>query len=159
MRERIKVDIASYKDRLNYDPNTGVFTWKIFPKGKITKGLIAGGKMKNGYAYIGKPHIYAHCLAWMFVHGEIPQGMVIDHINGNPGDNRIANLRCVSEKVNLQNQRKIKRNNSSGYLGVKFDVRHNTYSAVISLGGFKTPEEAFEWYLKAKRVLHEGNTL
>ena len=45
----------------------------------------------------------AHRVVWILTHGEIQEGMVIDHINRDPSDNRIENLRCVSQAVNLSN--------------------------------------------------------
>ena len=43
-----------------------------------------------------------HRKVWKSVYGEIPKGMVIDHINGNTLDNRIENLQCITQKQNIQ---------------------------------------------------------
>jgi hypothetical protein len=42
--------------------------------------------------------ITKHRAIWMRVHGEIPKGYIIHHINGNKQDNRIENLECISHR-------------------------------------------------------------
>jgi hypothetical protein len=95
--------------------------------------------------------------------GEWPKGL-IDHVNGVKDDNRFANLRVVDETGNSQNIRKPNRRNKSGFMGVIFF--QNKWRASIThkgkthwLGDFKTPEEAHEAYLIAKRKLHTACTL
>ncbi|WP_162475414.1 HNH endonuclease signature motif containing protein [Candidatus Erwinia dacicola] len=73
---------------------------------------------------------YVHRVVWEIHHGEIPEGMVIDHINGNPSDNRIENLRCVSQQINLLNKRKQK-NNTSGITGVGFHKQRRKWRAIF----------------------------
>jgi hypothetical protein len=59
----------------------------------------------------------------IFLHHEIlgrpPKGMVTDHINRNPLDNRRVNLRFCTHSQNHANEEKHK-NNTSGYRGVTF---------------------------------------
>jgi len=96
--------------------------------------------------------------------------MGIDHIDGNPSNNNIYNIREASDGQNHQNLKKHKKHNKSGFLGVETlcngNLRKNPYSSRIRLNGvakylgmFKTPEEAHEAYLKAKREIHPFNTL
>lgn len=155
------------KRALNYDPESGVFTWLLREdcsnrfNGKWA-GKKAGSLRRDGRVFIfmsGKMFA-AHRLAWLYVYGEWPVNS-IDHINGDPSDNRIENLRDVSHTGNTQNLRGPKRNNVSGYLGVVFDKRWGKFDARIatngkrtSLGRFDTAEEASEAYLAAKRALH-----
>ena len=69
---------------------------------------------------IGKSKIYSiHRIIWEMFNGPIPTGMVIDHMNGNPWDNRIENLRVVTHRQNVQNAKKSKRN-TSGITGVRW---------------------------------------
>jgi hypothetical protein len=92
----------------------------------------AGGKTKSGHCIVsmnGKRE-YVHRVVWEIHHGEIPEGMVIDHINGDPSDNRIENLRCVSQKINLLNKRKQK-NNTSGIAGVGFHKQRRKWRATF----------------------------
>jgi HNH endonuclease/AP2 domain len=95
--------------------------------------------------------------------GKLPKAF-IDHINGNPGDNAIENLREATQAENNQNIKGAQKNNSGGILGVR--KRNQKWAAEICsrgiryrLGRFATPEEARNAYLEAKRVLHPFNTL
>lgn len=149
---------------LDYNPETGVFTWRV-KAGVRMPGTIAGSPDSLGYIKIAfrKKDYRAHRLAWLYVYGEWPADMV-DHIDGNPANNAIANLRDVSTVVNQQNHRKAKRTNKSGLLGVSRKAKCSTArikvgDKVIFLGCFKTDEEAHAAYLEAKRLLHAGCTI
>ena len=154
------------KQMLSYDPETGVFTWLIRPSKAVKAGTIAGHVDKLiGYNTIGiKGKIYkAHRLAWLYVYGEWPTAL-IDHINGQKADNRIANLRIVLADGNSQNVRKPNRRNKSGFMGVIFF--QNKWRATMSykgktkfLGDYATPEEAHQVYLEAKRKYHAACTI
>ena len=72
----------------------------------------------------------------------------VDHINGKPNDNRIENLRIVSHKNNMKNE-KLYNNNTSGHKGVYFSKREKKWKAAIKsdnvvyhLGTFNTKDEA-----------------
>jgi hypothetical protein len=149
------------KELLHYDPNTGIFTWCINKRGcKI--GNIAGYCDPKNYIIIGiNGKLYgAHRLAWLYVYGIWPKDQ-IDHIDGNPNNNRISNLRECDNRGNQQNKTKQK-NNKSGYLGVYFyrnkwvaQIKHQ--KKVYHLGRYNTPEEAHDAYLRAKAKLHSFN--
>lgn len=108
----------------------------------------------------------AHRLAWLFSNGQWPS-QVIDHIDGNPQNNRIANLRDASIQANQENQRRAQRSNrSSGLLGSHFDAQTGRWMAKISvmnktihIGRYDTPQEAHTAYVSAKRNLHKGGML
>ena len=99
----------------------------------------------------------------LFVHRLImdaPKGMHVDHINGNPLDNRKSNLRICTHAENQRN-RGANKNNTSGYKGVHWskttkkwraEIRHDNKS--IHMGYFKTPEEAARAYDKKAKELH-----
>lgn len=70
-----------------------------------------------------------HRLAWMYVHGEFPNGD-IDHINRVRNDNRLTNLRVVNRCVNQQN-RSLQVNNTSGVAGVIYGKKSNSWIARI----------------------------
>lgn len=63
-------------------------------------------------------------IIWELFNGKIPEGMQIDHVNGDSTDNRISNLRCVTNKINSHNQKK-KSTNTSGVTGVDLLVNTN----------------------------------
>lgn len=137
------------KALLHYDPVTGVFTWLVSPSFTVKAGDKAGNVTPKGYWQIGinRKRYLAHRLAWLYVHGVFPEKDV-DHINRNPADNRIVNLRDVSNQFNLFNTSKQK-DNTSGYKGVTFMPKVKKWQAQIRmnskkvyLGTFDTPERA-----------------
>ena len=157
---------------LDYDPETGVFTWKTRPASMFRDGRKSAeheasiwnakwagstaGTLQKGYCRISvhaRRHS-AHRLAWLLVHGEWPDGDV-DHIDGNRLNNRIANLRLATRSQNLANARKSNRN-TSGLKGVSWNKKSQRWMAQICadnhrlyLGLFDTPEEAHAAYLAA----------
>ena len=155
------------KEMLDYNLETGVFRWKISTNRRIKIGAIAGTKNWNLYFIIplnGKRY-RAHRLAWMYVYGTWPV-YDIDHINGNPSDNRFNNLRDVTTSHNTQNQTKPHKRNKCGLLGVSWHTVGKCWRARICtngvqmlIGHFKTPEEAHQAYLGAKRKYHAGCTI
>lgn len=155
------------KEYLEYYPETGLFVWKKVNKVNQRKvGDIAGSLRKDdGYISImvsGKAYKATH-LAHLYMTGELPT-LYMDHINGVRNDNRWSNLRQVTMQVNNHNQRKPRKDNKTGYLGVssfgsKFRACIRVNSKRIHLGLFPSPEEAYETYLVARRQLLEGNTL
>lgn len=146
---------------LNYEKETGVFTWRVNRGGGARAGDIAGCLKKNGYIYvmaIGKSYL-AHRLAWLFTHGIWPSEQ-IDHINGRRHDNRILNLRECTSAENGQN-RKINSNNRSRLTGVYWIFSRDKWKAQIKVGGeirhlgyYSTKEQAHATYLAAKADLH-----
>lgn len=152
-----EVTLERLREALSYEPTTGVFTWRV--------GCRAGteaGTRSNGYVAITIDQcIYrAHRLAWFYAHGVWPTHQ-IDHINGRRSDNRLANLREVTNSLNQQNQSGPQAGNSTGYLGVF--QRGNRFEASITadgrytyLGLFPTAEAAHAAYAEAKRKQHAG---
>lgn len=142
------------KDLLNeiviYDKDSGEFTWKarrldFFSNESISKGWNkkyagkrTGCKLTNSkgkdYIVIGvnNKSVYAHRAAWIVTFGDIPEGMEIDHINGDGTDNRILNLRLVTKRENNFNKRKPS-NNTSGHNGVAWDKNRQKWMASIRI--------------------------
>lgn len=141
---------------LNYDPETGIFTWKVAPKGHPEVEGKQAGYLRAGYLVIsidGKQYP-AHRLAWLWIHGTMPS--VIDHVNRIKTDNRGVNLRECSRLGNARNHsRSI---NGSGLpVGVRksrqgrFVSRLRDNGKLITLGTFDTPEQAHSAYLQARK--------
>jgi hypothetical protein len=73
-----------------------------------------------------------HRLAWLFMTGAWPKDYV-DHINGDPSDNRWCNLRAADHFQNLQNS-KLSKRNSSGHKGVHFHPQSGKWRVRIMVG-------------------------
>lgn len=78
--------------------------------------------------------MYEHRLAWFYVHGDIPDGRTIDHINGDKGDNRLANLRLATAGENLANIG-AKRDNKSGCKNVHWCSTKERWIAKVKRDG------------------------
>lgn len=92
--------------------------------------------------------------------GLVLDGLVVDHINGRPGDNRRENLRAITQANNCKNAR-LRKDSASGVKGVSYCQRDRYWLANISvdgvkhsLGGFKLKEDAVQAYAEAARRLH-----
>ena len=134
---------------LHYDPDTGIFTWKVRTARSVKVGDVAGCSNGRDYLQISvQSRLYkAHRLAWLYMRGEWPTDQ-IDHINRIRTDNRSSNLREVTNNQNLQNKSKYS-NNTSGHPGVcwckqnskwRATIRHNNKR--IHLGYFDDIEDA-----------------
>jgi hypothetical protein len=102
-------------------------------------------------------------LIWLYAHGEWPKND-IDHINGNPNDNRLQNLRDVTTAENIQNQVAAHTRNKTGLLGVSkrkhgFIARICVRGVIMHLGTFDTAKEAETAYLAVKRERHSAPRL
>ena len=149
----------------HYDPETGIFTRRTaVPARNGHIGAVVGFKIATGYAMMRIPQklVFVHRMAWLYMHGYCPA--IIDHVNGDRADNRICNLREVTNQENAQNIKKCRNTNRTGVLGAFKNgsgfsscIKHN--GKQIYLGYFKTAEEAHQAYLKAKREMHPCNTL
>jgi hypothetical protein len=157
---------AFVREWLDYDEATGVFTWKQEPRPiRPCLGKVAGTP-RRGYVAIKLPgftQIGAHRLAWIYVHGVIIGGAEIDHIDGNPGNNALSNLRLASSMEQKRNKR-VQSNNRSGLKGAYYHDAHKGKKwrsqikvgpKLIFLGYFHTAEEAHEAY-KAAAIEHFG---
>lgn len=149
---------------IRYNPGDGSFVWLRKPAKRILAGSVAG-TLRGGriFIVIGGKSYAASRLAWLYMTGQWPSG-VVDHINGFAADNRWANLRDVSRRVNNENQRCARSCNRAGLLGVtphheRFRARIKVRGVTRDLGLHATPELAHAAYVAAKRELHEGNTL
>jgi len=131
MRNNITQD--RLKELFNYCPDTGIFT-RIKVTGRKTKiGDVAGVTRKDGYKLIGidKVQYLSHRLAWLYMYGEFPTD-AIDHIDQNPSNNKIDNLRDVTSTKNQRN-RKLCKNNTSGVHGVYWHKAGKKWCSKISI--------------------------
>lgn len=160
----IAVTIEELRERLDFCPSTGLISWKK-SRYRNRIGQVTNSLDSRGYVQIkvcGRV-IKGHRLAWALHYGEWPN-QDIDHINGVRHDNRIENLREVSNALNCQNKRAPLPGNKTGFLGVTYQA--GAYRATVTLnrkqhhlGRFATAEAAHAAYLAGKRKLHEGCSL
>lgn len=147
------------KEVLHYDFETGVFRWLKPTAKNVRAGAVAGKTRKDGYQQMSVDNkcYYAHRLAWLYITGNWPSGLV-DHIDGNPSNNKFSNLR---EATRSQNQRNsgVRRNNASGFRGVYWNKQKQKWYAQCmverkrkSLGLYDSAEQAshaYEAFVKA----------
>lgn len=144
---------AAAREIFDYDPATGVLSWK--------DGRVINRKHQRGYILVhmnGRGYL-AHRIIWLMVRGEWPEAL-IDHINGVPSDNRTINLRAATIAQNAANRRAQK----SRSLPLKGITKsRNRWRAGIRMNGtyrflgtFDSPEEAHAAYAaKAREVFGE----
>lgn len=171
---------ARVNEYFNYDPETGIFTVKERPASDFSNtaiyrrhlaavGSVPGSVIPDGYIkiYMDGHYFNAHRLAWLAVHGEwvkYPE-YEIDHIDGDPSNNRLANLRKVSKSDNQRNAG-MRVNNTSSIHGVNWKPKYNSTPGDgrwvariwngpkhVYLGAFKTLKEAQIARRAAERVL------
>lgn len=138
----------------------GRLQWRI-TQGKHKAGDLVGCEEKNGYRRVhfhGKSY-RVHALVMMFHGKRIPRHFVVDHINRDPRDNRLENLRAVPRLVNQQNALRSASRNKHGVVGVQCHGGGYHAGIVVAgkykhLGSHKTPEAASAAYLAAKEKYH-----
>jgi hypothetical protein len=135
---------------LQYNPETGVIIW-IKNKGpKKVIGKNAGGIKPDGYVHIkfNNKTYKAHRVAWYLHYGVWPTNH-IDHINGIKNDNRINNLRDVTNQQNLLNQKRHREKTVKYYYfykkGQKWKVQTQINNKRTYFGYFETEEKALQF--------------
>lgn len=141
-----------WDEYLKYDKEDGIFIWKKRSEKHFQNkramsvwnakysGKLAGSvhTSKCGhmsiYITINNKKYNAHRVAWEMVNGAIPDGMSIDHIDHNPLNNSIVNLRLATEEEQKKNY-PMNIKNKSGYVGVSLCKKTNKWRARISKDG------------------------
>lgn len=153
--DRMSITQELLKKYLQYDPETGLFTWiGSYDQNHKRIGTVAGCVSKTTKRNLKYAHIQifgnkypAHRLAFLYMNGKFPD-LYIDHINHDGTDNRWCNLREVTNSDNHKNTPKFS-NNSSGATGVHFKKSAGMWEAKIKskykqfhLGYFKNFDDA-----------------
>lgn len=126
----------NYSEYFDYEENSGLLRWKVRSAQRVHVGDVAG-KSKNGDYCKVRVHgrlTLVHRIIWEMHYGEIPEGMCIDHIDGDTFNNKISNLRLVTHQENHKNQKK-RSTNKSGFLGVTWNKQNKKWQASIKLNG------------------------
>ena len=159
---KLPITIDRLKELLSYDCKSGLFARHPSYSKSAWKSVV-GTIDREGYVRIGLDKIVyrAHRLAWFYVHGIWPSGQ-IDHINGDKADNRIENLRDVSQTINQHNRKRANKSNACGILGVRkvknksghWMARIGFDGKQIHLGTYKNNEQAQAAFLAAKEKFY-----
>lgn len=137
------------REIVSYDPDTGVFVWRV-KRNKCPVGKRVGFPRNKGdywKARIDYQVVYLHRVAWLYMTGTWPT-LMIDHVDGDKGNNSWSNLREVTQKQNQENRTK-QTKSKSGIRGVDWSAREKKFRArithnrmAIHLGWFHTLNEA-----------------
>lgn len=138
--------------------------FEYLPDGRLKNkqtGKIAGGLTDEGYIRIRINHVEyrAHRIIWTMFNGEIPEGLLIDHINGINSDNRLENLRLATRQQNNAN-RKVKTGSKlpKGVTATpegRYRARLHHNGTWYCLGTYDTPEQAEQAYLEKSLEIHK----
>jgi hypothetical protein len=164
--------IGEIKQLVSYDPDTGLFHWKIQTYGRggiIVPGDVAGTR-KDGYIQInlsrrGGRIWRAHILAYLLMTGTLPpDGYEIDHIDRSRSNNRWSNLRLLTRSRNTYNADP-RIDNISGVKGVSWITKEQKWDARITLDGktkllgrFVNKDDAIAARKQAE-LAHDGDIL
>lgn len=136
--------LDSIRELIRYEPETGMFYWLKYRGGNAKPGRVAGTTNAAGYVQItvNCKLYYAHRLAWLFSHGEMPD-FEIDHRDGDPSNNRISNLRPATASQQKFNT-KIRKNSSTGVKGVSYDSQRGKFMARVKTEGVYVLRKRFD---------------
>jgi hypothetical protein len=134
----MKFTVEQLRKRVWYDSQTGLFhTLKDTGRSKV--GDVVTNVRKDGYCRVNVfgEKLLAHRLAWFYVHAEWPK-FDIDHIDGNPSNNTLSNLRVLARNENLQNIRKVRKNSQTGVNNVSWHTARQRFVVqLLHLGEHK----------------------
>jgi len=156
------ITAARLREILHYDPETGLFAWKLATsKRTIIRSLAGHANKKIKYIVITiyRRHYLAQRLAWLYMTGEWPKGRV-DHKDLDRTNNRWVNLREATSSENKMNRHAYS-NNTSGLKGVSWHGQRGKWRANIAahgvqthLGVFDCPAAAYFAYVVAANEKH-----
>lgn len=129
------------RQRLRYDPETGLLYWREYPNFSMRwnskyPNRVAGLINPRGYwrVCIDYKVYQAHRIIWAMEYGHWPK-KEIDHIDGDKTNNRLSNLRLVDRVENSRNL-SIASNNTSGVTGVSWHKKCNKWTVRIRYNGY-----------------------
>jgi len=145
-----KPDQDSVKKMFWLDESSGVLYWRTSPSRNVKPwqkaGFTQAGRMRLKVKIKSKDHM-VHNIVWIYKHGKIEDGMVVDHIDRNEGNNRPDNLRLVTRSMNCQNR--IYRKSKNTHVGVYehlggWVARITVQGEIKHLGFFRSKEDAIK---------------
>lgn len=150
------------RELFDFNFELGVLLWRFRPEipehiNRRLAGTEAGTIHKNyRYVKVDQKKYAVHRVIWKLAYGNIPDDMQIDHIDGDGLNNKLDNLRLVT---NQQNQLNRKVNKGRKYKGVyksrdKFKAEIMTEEGRLYIGVYGTPEDAARAYNEAAKEHH-----
>lgn len=131
--------------------------WNTRFAGKApANNVMRGGHVTSVSVCVNSKAIGIHRVIWILSVGPIPPGMFVDHINGDPCDNRLANLRLATAAENSRNRKRTVRN-TTGFKGVtksasgKWVAQLEVHRKSYSLGSFNCPTAAHLAYCRGAK--------
>jgi len=155
-----EVELSDLREYFNYSPLTGQVTWKKKRPGRASKvgeeaGTVSTHRLGCSYRALTlfQKKLYAHRVAWLLTYGEIPEGLCIDHIDGDGLNNRLENLRVATLSDNQRNSRAPRRS-SSGHMS----IHHYKGGLTVQVAGkyigfFQCMNEAIQARDKAQKAM------
>lgn len=151
--KKASIDLTKEYFHSVFEYREGELYWKIKPCRRVYIGNMVGPKPRKYKSVSIRGCSYrVHRIIWVMFNGEIPNGVCLDHIDCNPLNNKIENLRLATNLQNRVNSSYMG-NTKSGYKGVR--KRRYGWEAVIGfngkkiyLGNYRTVELAKEVYDK-----------
>jgi hypothetical protein len=160
-----ELSLEELKSKLSYNPETGIFRWKITTPwvkvGDTAGGSLDPSDLSRGLGIgIGRKRYYLHRLAWFYMTGKWPKGF-LDHIDRNAQNNKWSNLREATKPQNGWNVGLSKRN-TTGHKGIRrrmdrdgrYQVGFGYHRKIIYVGMFDTLEEAITARDKKRKELY-----
>ena len=148
---------ARLRELLDYDPLSGGLVRIANSRRSDLIGKPAGSNHLYSKVSVDQKIYAAHRIIWMWMTGEDPGELEIDHIDRNRHNNRWENLRLATvsqNRINCGNKSRsglpkgVKKNKG------RFGARLTVDGVVHWLGTFDTPEEAHRAYCAASTGLH-----
>lgn len=160
------IEIGDLRSKLRYCPDSGKCFWvtaSMCGRGRVrvSAGDEAGTSMvRDGRVIICAlgTRLMRYRVAWALTYGHWPDGCV-DHVDGDPSNDRIENLRIASVSQNIANST-LRSDNKSGLKGVtlcretgRWKAQIGTHGRTKHIGRFDTVAEAHAAYMaEAQRV-------
>ena len=144
-------------DLLRYDETSpSGLRWSDASKHhKRPAGSVAGTLRKNGYWQVGYDYKYylCHRVVWCLHNGEIPDNLSVDHVDRDPGNNTIENLRLATPSQQQRN-RKRKHLQHVHAVGSRFKGVLHVKGKSIYVGTYDTEQEAYNNALARRLELY-----
>ena len=158
-RVRLTLTQERLRQLLHYEPETGIFTWRVTRNGRNSRAGMRAGVINKKWGHrnlkVDGKGYGAHRLAFLYMTGLLPS-LYVDHKNRNPDDNRWVNLRLADDSQSAANRIFV---NMTGLKGVRPNGKN--WSASLRcrgvsryLGTYATPELAHAAYAEAARRFH-----